>query len=336
MEKIITFSIAAYNVEKYLKKLLDSIIEETLLNKIEILIINDGSNDKTIEIAKDYKKKYLDTIKVIDKENGGHGSTINVGIKYANGKYFRAIDGDDWVNTNDLKKLIKSLEIIEVDMVLTNFLKCYEDGKIEKEEFENIIPEKIYSFEEIVKQVKWMCYHSVIYRTKLLKEYDIRLDEKSFYVDAEYMIYPIPYVKTVVFFNYNIYCYRLGRAGQSVSIESRIKHIEDSRKVSYSLLNMYENLCNIQESHRQYIERGIASHCIWHFRTIMSCNPSKERLKELICFEEKIKCVSKKIYENMEIFGKTSYLIKIMRISHYKLYYIISFIKYLKNYLKDI
>ncbi len=56
MEKIITFSIAAYNVEKYLKKLLDSIIEETLLNKIEILIINDGSNDKTIEIAKDYKK----------------------------------------------------------------------------------------------------------------------------------------------------------------------------------------------------------------------------------------------------------------------------------------
>ena len=119
----------------------------------------------------------MDTIKVIDKENGGHGSTINVGIKYANGKYFRAIDGDDWVNTNDLKKLIKSLEIIEVDMVLTNFLKCYEDGKIEKEEFENIIPEKIYSFEEIVKQVKWMCYHSVIYRTKLLKEYDIRLDE---------------------------------------------------------------------------------------------------------------------------------------------------------------
>ena len=81
MEKILTFSIAAYNVEKYLDKLLKTIICVPNNEMVEVLVVNDGSKDNTAQIAKEYEKNYAGVVRLIDKENGGHGSTINRGIK---------------------------------------------------------------------------------------------------------------------------------------------------------------------------------------------------------------------------------------------------------------
>ena len=97
--KLLTISIAAYNVEQYLKKCLDSFIEPSIMSQLEVLIVNDGSKDSTLEIAREYEKKYPDTFKAIDKPNGGHGSTINTAIENATGKYFKVIDSDDCVIT---------------------------------------------------------------------------------------------------------------------------------------------------------------------------------------------------------------------------------------------
>ena len=93
--KLLSISIAAYNAESTLEKCVNSMIESRYRRKLEILIINDGSTDNTVKIAKNYENKYPDTVRVIDKENGGHGSTINAGISVATGLYFKIVDADD-------------------------------------------------------------------------------------------------------------------------------------------------------------------------------------------------------------------------------------------------
>ena len=107
--KVLTVSIAAYNVEDYLKKCLDSFVDEgnPLMNAVEVIIVSDGSKDNTVSIAKEYQEKYPDTFVLIDKENGGYGSTINASLKKATGKYFKLVDGDDWVNTNDFYAFVE-------------------------------------------------------------------------------------------------------------------------------------------------------------------------------------------------------------------------------------
>lgn len=332
MEKLLTFSIAAYNVEKYLTKLITSIAEAGHLPEMEILVINDGSKDGTAKLTKEYESEYPDLVRLVDKENGGHGSTINRGIIEATGKYFRALDGDDWINTVDLVKLLEKLKNETADAILCNYLLCYENGKVAEDNFSGLVSGKIYDFDELALSVQWMRYHTLIYRTAILKEKNIRLDEHCFYVDSEFMIYPIPYINTIRFYDYHLYCYRLGLEGQSVSPAGRLKHASESYKVTISLLDMYRKLpTDISDSKRKYIARGIGGHCIWHFRTIMYNKPCKEKKHELISFEKMIKDTSKDIFDSMEDFGKTSNLIKVIRKTNYLAYRPICLYKQLKN-----
>ena len=88
MNKVLTISIAAYNVEEYLAETLDScIVHPNLQSYLEVLIVDDGSTDGTLEIAQEYEKEYPEVFHVISKENGGYGSTINAALKIATGKY---------------------------------------------------------------------------------------------------------------------------------------------------------------------------------------------------------------------------------------------------------
>ena len=87
--KALTILIPVYNTEKYIKRCLDSLIVSEIMDDIEILVVNDGGKDHSVEIIQKYVDSYPETVRLIDKENGGHGSTINAGIKEAKGKYFR-------------------------------------------------------------------------------------------------------------------------------------------------------------------------------------------------------------------------------------------------------
>ena len=120
--KTLTIIIPTYNVEKYLKRCIDSILyDTTILKDIEVIIVNDGSIDNSLQIANKFEKEYPETVIVINKENGGHGSTINAGLKIASGKYFRVVDSDDWVNIDDFSKYVNDLKKLDEDIVLTNY-----------------------------------------------------------------------------------------------------------------------------------------------------------------------------------------------------------------------
>ena len=107
VDKLLSISIAAYNAEKTLEKaVLSCIVEDKeMLEKLDIIIVNDGSEDGTYQISKMLMSKY-NNVRIIDKPNGGYGSTVNAAIEIALGKYFKLLDSDDWYDTDNLLKLL--------------------------------------------------------------------------------------------------------------------------------------------------------------------------------------------------------------------------------------
>lgn len=219
MEKILTITVPSYNVEKFLNQTLDSFIDERIMNELEVLIVDDGSKDRTAEIGKEYESRYPQTFRVISKENGGHGSTINRGIAEAKGKYFKVVDGDDWVVTDGLVELIQRLKNCDADYVFTNYYEVNDGTKAKKEvTFPPIRLNQEMPFAEIADETR-ISMHAIVIRTDILKQHKIRLDEHCFYVDVEYILYPIPYVEKVVYFDIFVYMYRLAQLTQSVSMQ---------------------------------------------------------------------------------------------------------------------
>ena len=209
MKKILTVTVPSYNVEKFLENTLDSFVDERVLDDIEVLIVDDGSKDKTAEIGRKYEEKYPDTFRVISKENGGHGSTINRGIGEAKGKYFKVVDGDDWVDQDGFAELIQRLKTCDADYVFTNYYEVNDvTGELNPVTFPGIRKEEQMPFEMIANETR-ISMHALVLKTSILKENQIRLDEHSFYVDVEYILYPIPYVENVIYFDIFVYMYRL-------------------------------------------------------------------------------------------------------------------------------
>lgn len=124
MNKILTIVIPTYNMEKYLDKCLTSLVIEDreLMKQLEILVVIDGSKDRSSEIAHTYQVRYPQTFIVIDKENGNYGSCINRGLKEAAGKYIKVLDADDCYNSKSLQQHLELLRIVDVDLILTSYV----------------------------------------------------------------------------------------------------------------------------------------------------------------------------------------------------------------------
>lgn len=319
MKKNLTISVAAYNVEAFLDPLMQSIIDSGVLDQIEILIVDDGSKDGTAEKAGIYQTQHPDSVRLIRKENGGHGSAINRGIQEATGKYFRTLDGDDWLHPMHLQKLVEKLDNLDVDIILSNYCECYPDGeRVVIDDYSALERGRVYSLEELLESVEWMRHCTVIYRTGLLQEHNIQLDEKCFYVDPEYALFPIPYVNTIYYAKDYLYCYRLGRAEQSASDISRMRLIADSEKVSKSLLNSYKNIkARLSDSQRRYYVEGVAAHCLFHFKSIMLFPADKKNKRMLIAFEKTVKNAAPEVFIKMAHLGRRSRMLRFLRATRY-------------------
>lgn len=243
MSKLLTISIAAYNVEKTIEECLDSFSPCKHLSDLEILVINDGSTDHTVEIVSGYEKKYPGIIKLVDKENGGHGSTINKSLSLATGKFFKVIDGDDWVDSVELDKLCDCLKSTEAELVINDYMEVYPNHKRRVSLRNGYVTGKIYAFDDLLVDTSHLrdmfAMHSCTILTRRLRDVHMHITEHCFYADTEYVYFVELAARTVLFNDSCAYQYRLGQAGQSVSPEGMYKHIEDLIKIEYSLIQMY-------------------------------------------------------------------------------------------------
>ena len=286
MNKILSVSIAAYNVEKYLAKTLDSCLIGDTMEKLEVIIVNDGSKDNTAQIAQSYADRYPDTFKVINKENGGYGSTVNAGIKNATGKYFRLLDGDDWFDSEELIKFITLLESAEEDMIVAQFRRVFEeDGHTETRNEAKDITFKSGKFENVITK-DWFTMHAVSYKTSILKNHDVTLTEHCFYTDQEYDLLPLQWVETVRFTQLCVYCYRIGRGEQSVSPAGVEKHYQEQTKVLKRIYTVFSRAITSPQSNKdQYIVNYIIKRTklqVWNYVMISRNAQHKQELIDFI------------------------------------------------------
>lgn len=256
--KILTVIVPVYNTEKYIKRCLDSLDNKEINDELEVLVVSDGSKDNAINIAKEYSKRLPDTFKIIEKENGGHGSTINKGLELATGKYFRVLDSDDWVDNVNFVEFVKRLEDQDADLVVTDYSKEFiYEGKSEKIVYKNLEPNKKYIFDKFDLNIlngEYFVMATSTYKTEVLRKSNLKLMEKTFYVDMQYNVVPIPYVNSFVYFDLDIYRYFIGRLDQSVNTASFVKnHLNHDKVVKY-LIDYYSDLTDISDTKKEYIK----------------------------------------------------------------------------------
>lgn len=245
--KYISFAIPCYNSEEYMEHAIESILKGG--EDVEIIIVNDGSTDRTLEIAKRYEQEYPTIVKAVDKENGGHGDAVNTGLMYATGLYYKVVDSDDWVDEASLMKILETLhELVEkqktVDMLVSNYVYEKVGAKRKKViHYQNVMPQnRIITWKDMkhFRLGQYILMHSVMYRTELLRLCKLELPKHTFYVDNIYVYYPLPYVKTFYYLNVNFYRYFIGRDGQSVNEANMIKRIDQQIFVTKTMIDMYQ------------------------------------------------------------------------------------------------
>ena len=252
--KTITFAIPCYNSAEYMDTCIESILK--CGTDIEILIVNDGSTkDNTAEKADEWQARYPGIIRAIQKENGGHGSAVNAGLREASGRYYKVVDSDDWLDEEAMKKVMAYLRLqselqYPTDMVIANYVyeKVYE-GTSTVMRYKNVFPvEKEFTWDEIgsFSASQYLLMHSVIYRTDLLREIELELPHHCFYVDNIFVYVPLPYVKTMYYLDVDMYRYLIGRPDQSVNEGIMMSRIDQQLRITRVMIDAWDVVNEVQ------------------------------------------------------------------------------------------
>ena len=245
--KVLTVAIPCYNSEAYMKKALDHALVGG--DDVEVLVVDDGSKDGTLEVAQDYERRYPGVIRVIHQENKGHGGAVNTALAEAQGIYFKVCDSDDWLDYDSYMKVLEVLRKVitgprTLDIMLCNYI--YDKVGARKKRIMRYVgsfPEdRIFTWNEVEKPLnkhRYVLMHSVIYRTELLRECGIVLPEHTFYVDNLMAFIPFMYVRTLYYLNVPLYRYFIGRTDQSVNEEVMISRIDQQIRVTKMMIDGY-------------------------------------------------------------------------------------------------
>ena len=259
--KILSVAVPCYNSQDYMRKCIDSILVGG--EEVEIIIVNDGSTDDTAKIAEEYKRMYPSIVKVVHKENGGHGDAVNYGIANATGFYFKVVDSDDWLSSEPLKKVLSVLREFawaaeneerepELDVLISNYVydKVGRKKKRVMRYTGALEEDKLLTWDSArikFRQYQYVLMHSVIYRTKILKDIKLSLPKHTFYVDNIFVFVPMMYVNTLMYVNVDLYRYFIGRADQSVNEQTMVKRIDQQIYINKELINYFTKKKNLNK-----------------------------------------------------------------------------------------
>lgn len=343
-DKILSVSIAAYNTECFLKTCLDSFVIDEIMDELEVLIIDDGSKDNTAKIAKEYVNLYPNTFRLISKENGGHGSTINEGILNAHGKYFKIVDSDDWVDRAGIKMLINYLKDYDADLFFNSYYTVQQaTGQKEIKKCVSNVFNKyncILKFETISPQIR-LAMHGMTFKTDILKGMGIKIDEHCFYVDVEYIIYPIPLINNVLVMDFPIYNYLIGSSEQSMNTDNMHKRCEQHLKVCLHLVDYYNQISKKLTTNKKILGKNrILVMLMAQYNIYLTMDETSETCKEISKYDSLLKQKSKDLYKEVIVLGKQKhyksiFLVDMLRFFNFKFYVPVMSILHRFNFLKS-
>ena len=242
--KLLTIIIPVYKVEAYIRKCLDSlIIDPESMQKMDVLIINDGTPDRSAEISREYTFRYPEVFRQIDKENGGHGSVWNLGIQEARGKYIKFLDSDDWLENLDV--MIRKLEQTDADLIITSNIAHCPGDVLWKLEIRDMEFDKVYDADRFDwlgnrSHGNYIFHHCAIYKTGMFRQYLPLFLEKQPYDDVILSAAPIIGAKTLVAWDLEVYHYLMDREGQSISEAVQMKNYDARARVYQSTVQFIE------------------------------------------------------------------------------------------------
>ncbi len=312
MKKVLTILVPVYNTEKYIKRCLDSILLKDVEKDIEVIVVSDGSKDHSVDIVKEYVDKFPDTLVLVEKENGGHGSTINKGLELATGKYFRVLDSDDWFNSLDFKEYVKRLSKEDADLVITNYRQEHiYSGESIKYTYEKLADDEMYTFDKFnIDDLKgeYFVMATSTYKTEVLRNSGLKMLEKTFYVDMQYNVVGFSKVKTFKYYDLDIYRYFIGRKDQSMNLNSFVNHKMDHEKVMKFLIEYYtNNLSSFSENLKKYYSIIIKYMLYTHYNIFCLYDKNHKEAYMLIKeFDKYLKNKSMELYQ-ISNFGLIKY-----------------------------
>ena len=276
--KVLTFVIPAYNSEKFLDVGIPTMLRPDILDKLEIIIVNDGSTDGTAQAAQKYCDQYPDTIRLISQVNKGHGGALNTGCAAAQGKYLKVIDADDWVITENLPAFIQALERCESDVVLTHYHTVdISTGEVKAWQSAAGRFGKVLTFEEVLdswREFKWaFTLHGMTYKREFYQQAGYVLPEKVFYEDYDYATFPCCRAASITPLDIFVYEYRIGDVNQSVSAANQLKRISHTETVLADMLAKYRD--TDPGKGREYAAEKIQELFLSYLTTVLLINPDK-------------------------------------------------------------
>ncbi len=298
--KILTIIIPTYNMEKYLRKCLDSlIVSEENMQRLEVLVVNDGSKDSSSQIAHEYQEKYPQTFRVIDKENGNYGSCINRGLKEATGKYVKVLDADDYFDNSVFSNYLTFLLNVDVDLIINDYLIVDGNGTvIDSYNFPLPLEGEFTLGDLPEKTIEWLWHHGVAYRRDMFLHNGYVQTEGISYTDDEWIFKPMADVQKVTYFPYYLYRYLRGREGQT--FDPKILKTEFGKRlvVLHSMLNFYiEKRDCLGENANRYLTIKLMGRLQPAYIFYLIKNSTKEGNEELKRFDNELRVIAPSIYD---------------------------------------
>lgn len=297
--KVLTVSIAAYNVEPYLAEALDSLIASNVLSLIEVIVVDDGSKDGTADLARFYSERHPESILLLSKKNGGYGSTINTSLEIARGRYFKILDGDDWYDPKGLSSLVRFLDTCMADLVVTKYMQVR--GEREKEiALRNIEYDgETRPIEPFLTQGFPM--HAAVFKTSVLKDAFIHITEHAYYTDQEFMVKSVSACRTVAALNATVYRYRIGREGQSIATRSWFKNIDGACETALELAR-FEGTSDrprLSDTHEQWLQNEVKATLSSKYRVMLSMGPSDLNRSRIAAFDQRLSQINPQLHKKV-------------------------------------
>ncbi len=300
MEKQISIIIPTYNMEAYIGKCLDSLLIPEL-DQVEILVVNDGSKDRSSEIAHSYADRYPSSIRVIDKPNGNYGSCINIALPLCTGRYVKILDADDTFDAAAFSLFVNKLHECREDVIITNHVVVNPTGeKIQNSEIPSNVKTDITLYiEDVSKSIchSYVQMHRLAYRVDVFKRFTYLQTEGVSYTDSQWSIVPLAFCETFRCIDIPVYRYLIGREGQTMAPSQLSKFMSQFFIVLSDTLRYYQNYDGCAQGKEMMLQHIIENHEYVYFNALHNYN--KNCAAVLKAYDNNLKNVSPDVYERL-------------------------------------
>ncbi len=307
--KILSIIIPSYNMEAYLPKCLGSLIidDKDLLQKLDVIVVNDGSKDRTSEIAHEFEANYPGVFRVIDKSNGNYGSCINVALPKAVGKYVRILDADDSFDPIGFQRYLSFIGSVDVDLILSDTENVDDKtGVVISKTVYDCNNEDVLRIEDVLDRFNYLNMNTIAYRASIFREFQYKQTEGISYTDTQWSIVPLVFVETVRYCPITVYRYSTNRDGQTMGKQTVMKNYWMMVRAALDATRMYVAVReSLSGRHLSLMDRRVSGFAAMAYAYCTTSPHAKESGIDLYAYDQELKEISPQFYEIVGNFAGT-------------------------------